>query len=185
MAVPLEHRRSVAAPHSRLAADLLSWAGSLAARAYGATEISERHRHRWEVSNAYRDVLAEHGMRLSGQSPDGGLVEIIELPDHPWYLGCQFHPELSDGQVAKLVGTTKPTIESIRDRTHWNSNNLTPQDPVALGLCSQVDLDAEVKKAALRLERGVTRRSGRSPWPGVGGSPPTVSRRGSASSAPG
>jgi CTP synthase len=67
---------------------------SLASRAYGATEISERHRHRWEVSNAYRDVLAEHGMRLSGQSPDGGLVEIIELPDHPWYLGCQFHPEL-------------------------------------------------------------------------------------------
>jgi CTP synthase len=68
--------------------------GSLASRAYGATEISERHRHRWEVSNAYRDVLAEHGLRLSGQSPDGGLVEIIELPDHPWYLGCQFHPEL-------------------------------------------------------------------------------------------
>jgi CTP synthase len=68
--------------------------GSLAAAAYGATEISERHRHRWEVSNAYRDVLAEHGLRLSGQSPDGGLVEIIELPDHPWFLGCQFHPEL-------------------------------------------------------------------------------------------
>jgi CTP synthase len=68
--------------------------GSLAASAYGATEISERHRHRWEVSNAYRDVLAEHGLRLSGQSPDGSLVEIIELPDHPWFLGCQFHPEL-------------------------------------------------------------------------------------------
>ncbi len=68
--------------------------GSLAAKAYGATEISERHRHRWEVSNAYRDVLAEHGLRLSGQSPDGGLVEIIELPEHPWFLGCQFHPEL-------------------------------------------------------------------------------------------
>jgi CTP synthase len=68
--------------------------GSVAAQAYGATEISERHRHRWEVSNAYRDLLAEHGMRLSGQSPDGGLVEIVELPDHPWFLGCQFHPEL-------------------------------------------------------------------------------------------
>lgn len=68
--------------------------GSRAATAYGATEISERHRHRWEVSNAYRDLLAEHGMRLSGQSPDGSLVEIVELPDHPWYLGCQFHPEL-------------------------------------------------------------------------------------------
>ena len=69
-------------------------AGSLAARAYGATEISERHRHRWEVSNAYRDVLAEHGLRLSGQSPDGSLVEIVELPEHAWFLGCQFHPEL-------------------------------------------------------------------------------------------
>ncbi len=69
-------------------------ANSKAAQAYGTTEISERHRHRWEVNNAYRDVLAEHGMRLSGQSPDGTLVEIIELPDHPWFLGCQFHPEL-------------------------------------------------------------------------------------------
>ena len=68
--------------------------GSRAAQTYGSTEISERHRHRWEVSNAYRDVLAEYGMRLSGQSPDGGLVEVIELPDHPWFLGCQFHPEL-------------------------------------------------------------------------------------------
>ncbi|HEU4829207.1 MAG TPA: CTP synthase [Gemmatimonadales bacterium] len=68
--------------------------GSKVAQAYGATEISERHRHRWEVSNAYRDVLAEYGLRLSGQSPDGGLVEVIELPDHPWFLGCQFHPEL-------------------------------------------------------------------------------------------
>jgi CTP synthase len=46
------------------------------------------------VSNAYRDLLAEHGLRLSGQSPDGGLVEVIELPDHPWFIGCQYHPEL-------------------------------------------------------------------------------------------
>jgi CTP synthase len=69
-------------------------AGSKVAQAYGTTEISERHRHRWEVNNAYRDVLAENGLRLSGQSPDGGLVEMIELPDHPWFVGCQFHPEL-------------------------------------------------------------------------------------------
>jgi CTP synthase len=68
--------------------------GSRAAQAYGSSEISERHRHRWEVSNAYRDVLAEYGLRLSGQSPDGGLVEVIELPDHSWFIGCQFHPEL-------------------------------------------------------------------------------------------
>jgi CTP synthase len=68
--------------------------GSKAALTYGTNEISERHRHRLEVNNAYRDVLAEFGLRLSGQSPDGGLVEMIELPDHPFFLGCQFHPEL-------------------------------------------------------------------------------------------
>jgi CTP synthase len=68
--------------------------GSRAAQAYQAQEVSERHRHRYEVSNAYRDVLAEYGMRCSGLSPDGSLVEMIELPDHPWFIGCQFHPEL-------------------------------------------------------------------------------------------
>jgi uncharacterized protein len=68
-----------------------------------------------------------------------------------WLL--RYHPELKDSQLMRLVGTTKPTIESIRDRSHWNSANLQPQDPVALGLCSQVDLDAEVRRAAKRLER--------------------------------
>ena len=63
------------------------------------------------------------------------------------------HPELKDSQIMRLVGTTKPTIAAIRDRTHWNSPNLQPQDPVTLGLCSQIDLDNEVKKAARRLER--------------------------------
>ncbi|MEO8139722.1 MAG: CTP synthase, partial [Gemmatimonadota bacterium] len=67
---------------------------SKAHQAYGTDQISERHRHRWEVNNSYRDVLAEYGLWLSGTSPDGGLVEIIELPKHPWFLGCQFHPEL-------------------------------------------------------------------------------------------
>ena len=64
------------------------------------------------------------------------------------------HPELKDSQLMRLVGTTKPTIAQIRDRSHWNSANLTPQDPVALGLCSQIDLDAEVKKSAKRAEKG-------------------------------
>jgi CTP synthase len=68
--------------------------GSLAAETYGVLDISERHRHRYEVSNTYREHFERHGLRLSGLSPDGSLVEIIELPDHPWYLGCQFHPEL-------------------------------------------------------------------------------------------
>lgn len=63
------------------------------------------------------------------------------------------HPELKDSQIMRLVGTTKPTIGQIRDRTHWNAPNLTPQDPVTLGLCSQIDLDNEVQKAARRLER--------------------------------
>ena len=63
------------------------------------------------------------------------------------------HPELKDSQIMRLVGTTKPTIIAIRERGHWNSPNLVAQDPVTLGLCSQIDLDAEVKKAAARLER--------------------------------
>ena len=68
--------------------------GTKAADVYGVPEVSERHRHRYEVSNAYRERFIEHGMRLSGLSPDGSLVEIIELADHPWFVGCQFHPEL-------------------------------------------------------------------------------------------
>ena len=68
-----------------------------------------------------------------------------------WLL--RHHAELRDSQIMRLVGTTKPTIEAIRERTHWNSTNLQPQDPVALGLCSQIDLDAEVRKAARRLEQ--------------------------------
>ncbi|HKZ96750.1 MAG TPA: cell cycle transcriptional regulator TrcR [Hyphomicrobiaceae bacterium] len=63
------------------------------------------------------------------------------------------HPELKTSQIMRLVGTTKPTIAQIRDRTHWNSPNLAPQDPVTLGLCTQIELDAEVTKAARRLER--------------------------------
>ena len=68
--------------------------GSRAAEIYGQSEVSERHRHRYEVSNRYRDALLEHGMRLSGLSPDDSLVEMIELPTHPYFIGCQFHPEL-------------------------------------------------------------------------------------------
>ena len=60
------------------------------------------------------------------------------------------HPEVPDSQIAKLLGTTKTTIQSVRDRTHWNSANLQPQDPVGLGLCTQIDLDAVVRKAAAK-----------------------------------
>jgi CTP synthase len=66
---------------------------SHAARAYGTTEISERHRHRYEFNREYEAVLTGGGMRLTGSTPDGTYVEIVEIPDHPYFLGCQFHPE--------------------------------------------------------------------------------------------
>jgi CTP synthase len=66
---------------------------SRAAKAYGAEQVSERHRHRFEVNNKYRQVFKEHGLRLAGSTLDTKLIEIIELPDHPWFVGCQFHPE--------------------------------------------------------------------------------------------
>ena len=67
---------------------------SKACKVYGTTEISERHRHRYEVNNDYRTALVEHGMKLCGTSPDGRIVEMIELPDHPWFIATQAHPEL-------------------------------------------------------------------------------------------
>jgi CTP synthase len=68
--------------------------GSRARSVYGEPEISERHRHRFEVNNEYREVLGAEGLRFAGLSPDGGLVEIIELSDHPFFVATQFHPEL-------------------------------------------------------------------------------------------
>ena len=74
--------------------------GSLAATAYGATEISERHRHRYEFANEYKEQLSAAGLVLSGTSPDGALVEMIELRGHPYFLGCQFHPEFKSSPLA-------------------------------------------------------------------------------------
>ena len=68
--------------------------GSRAANIYGTTEISERHRHRYEVNTNYKGALEQRGMRFSGLSPDGVLPEIVEYEDHPWFVGVQFHPEL-------------------------------------------------------------------------------------------
>ena len=67
---------------------------SHAATIYGKTEISERHRHRYEVNVHYQGVLEQGGLRFSGMSPDGTLPEIVERPEHPWFIGVQFHPEL-------------------------------------------------------------------------------------------
>jgi len=74
--------------------------GSQASKIYGATEISERHRHRYEVNTFYKDRLEQHGLRFSGMSPDGLLPEMIEYEDHPWFIGVQFHPELKSRPFA-------------------------------------------------------------------------------------
>jgi CTP synthase len=74
--------------------------GSLALRAYGTETISERHRHRYEFNVAYRERLEQQGLVFSGVSPSGDLVEIVELKDHPWFLGCQFHPEFKSRPMA-------------------------------------------------------------------------------------
>jgi CTP synthase len=73
--------------------------GTKAWEIYGKDEISERHRHRYEVNQKYLPALTQHGMIVAGKSPDGKFVEMIELPDHPWYLGCQFHPEYKSRPV--------------------------------------------------------------------------------------
>ncbi|HDH50131.1 MAG TPA: hypothetical protein ENH04_01865, partial [Nitrospirae bacterium] len=66
---------------------------SNAFRAYGVKDISERHRHRYEFNNSFKDTLVNKGLKISGISPDKELVEIVEIEDHPWFFGCQFHPE--------------------------------------------------------------------------------------------
>jgi CTP synthase len=73
--------------------------GTLSHQAYGEINISERHRHRYELNNKFKGLLEDKGMVMSGLSPDGKLVEIIELPDHPWFVGVQFHPELKSRAV--------------------------------------------------------------------------------------
>jgi CTP synthase len=74
--------------------------GSKAAECYGAEEISERHRHRYELNNVYRPQFAAHGMQVTGTSPDGLLVEIVEIPEHPWFVAVQFHPEFKSQPTA-------------------------------------------------------------------------------------
>jgi len=70
-------------------------AGSNVAGAYGSTEIRERHRHRYAVNNNYVPLLEEAGLKITGRSVDGELVEVVEAPDHPWFVACQFHPEFT------------------------------------------------------------------------------------------
>jgi CTP synthase len=74
--------------------------GSIAAKVYGKKRIDERHRHRYEFNNDYREKMAENGLVFSGISPDGELVEIVEYPEHPWFVACQFHPEFQSQPMA-------------------------------------------------------------------------------------
>ena len=103
---------------------------------------------------------ADAGYRLKlmhNPASDGEMIRkgprytpLSKRQDRPAAIAwlVKFHPELTDGQIGKLVGTTKPTIQSIRDRTHWNITNVQPVDPVALGLCKQGELDAAVARSA-------------------------------------
>lgn len=95
--------------------------GSWAREAYGIDLISERHRHRYEFNREFESILTEHGLRLTGQTPDGMYVEICEVPDHPWFLGCQFHPEFKSKPLephplfAAFLGAA---LDRRRSRSH-------------------------------------------------------------------
>jgi uncharacterized protein len=107
---------------------------------------------RGEKDSNYRLKLAVSTVRIPEQKRKKGprYTPLSRRQDRPnailWLL--RNHPELKDAQIMRLVGTTKTTIQQIRDRTHWNAATLTPMDPVTLGLCSQIDLDFEVARAA-------------------------------------
>jgi CTP synthase len=93
--------------------------GSVAARCYGKTNIAERHRHRYEFNNVYRQQFAAHGMRFSGTSPDGSLVEVIELPEHPWFVAVQYHPEFKSKPTTPqplFAGFVGAAVERSRTR---------------------------------------------------------------------
>ena len=101
--------------------------------------------------NPAHNLRLYHNPAAEGEEKRKGprYTPLSKRQDRPSAIAwlVKFHPELTDGQIAKLVGTTKPTIQSIRDRSHWNIANVTPVDPVALGLCKQGELDAAVAKA--------------------------------------
>ncbi len=132
--------------------------GDVAAGVKGFDPIANNQLTQEEIDAAQGDSL--HKLKLkfnpaaAGEEKRRGprYTPLSKRQDRPnsilWLV--KFHPELSDGQIAKLVGTTKPTIQSIRERTHWNISNMQPVDPVALGLCKQSELDAVVQKAAAK-----------------------------------
>jgi hypothetical protein len=136
--------------------------GDVAHGIKGMDPIASGQLTRDEIRKAQED--SKYRLKLSEPKVEIPVVKTKKGPkytpvsrrqDRPnailWLL--RHHPELRDSQIMRLVGTTKPTIHSIRERTHWNSANLQPMDPVTLGLCTQIDLDKEVKRAARRVEK--------------------------------
>ncbi|MFT6118780.1 MAG: hypothetical protein ACJAXK_000715 [Yoonia sp.] len=129
--------------------------GDVATGVKGFDPISNKQLVQSEIDSAEADP--KYRMKLlfnpasAGEEKRRGprYTPLSKRQDRPAsiYWLVKFHPELSDGQISKLVGTTKPTIQAIRERTHWNINNIDPIDPVALGLCKQVELDTAVQKA--------------------------------------
>ena len=102
-----------------------------------------------QIADSKRDIPVGKPRKTTKYTP---LSKRQERPDAIAWL-VRNHAELRDSEISKLVGTTKPTIQSIRDRSHWNISNITPTDPVTLGLCTQIELDEIVAKAAIREER--------------------------------
>jgi CTP synthase len=110
--------------------------GSLASKAYGKTEISERHRHRYEFNREYEKVLTAAGLRITGRTPDDNYVEIIEAPNHPWFLGCQFHPEFKSKPLephplfAAFIGASlEHKLQKSRPAAATNSAETQPPAP--------------------------------------------------------
>jgi uncharacterized protein len=119
-------------------------------------QLSKDEIRRGENDEKHRLKLSPPKVRVPEAKKSGPrYTPVSKRQDRPnailWLV--RNHPELKDAQVSRLVGTTKNTIQQIRDRTHWNSANLQPMDPVTLGLCSQIDLDIEIEKAS----RGIVR----------------------------
>jgi hypothetical protein len=132
--------------------------GDVAAGVKGFDPIANKQLTQDEIDKAEADP--KHKLELlfhpgsSGEEKRRGprYTPLSKRQDRPAsiYWLVKFHPEMTDGQISKLVGTTKPTIQAIRERTHWNINNIEPIDPVALGLCKQGELDMAVQKAAAK-----------------------------------
>lgn len=130
--------------------------GDVAAGVKGFDPVANNQLTQAEIEQAEADPLHKLKLKFNpaaiGEEKRRGprYTPLSKRQDRPnailWLV--KFHPELTDAQVAKLVGTTKPTIQSIRERTHWNIQQMEPIDPVALGLCKQSELDAVVQKAA-------------------------------------